>query len=90
MNNRAVISVIVSEVGDRSRGRPEGSLFYSCYEGNEEEGTTPFPGLLHFTLDTHLILLSVTIFKIFGMTRSGIESKSPGPLANTLPTRPIV
>ena len=23
------------------------------------EGTTPFPGLLHFTLDTYLILLSV-------------------------------
>ncbi len=23
------------------------------------EGTTPFPGLIHFTLDTYLILLSV-------------------------------
>ena len=23
------------------------------------EGVTPFPGLLHFTLDTYLILLSV-------------------------------
>ena len=23
------------------------------------EGATPFPGLLHFTLDTYLILLSV-------------------------------
>ena len=24
-----------------------------------EEGVTPFPGLLHFTLDTYFILLSV-------------------------------
>ena len=24
-----------------------------------KEGTTPFPGLLHFTLDTYLISLSV-------------------------------
>ena len=33
--------------------------------------------------------VSSTIFKIFGMTRSGIELRSPGPLANTLPTRPM-
>ena len=31
-----------------------------------------------------------TIFQVFGMTRPGIEPWSPGPLANTLPTRPIV
>ena len=30
---------------------------------------------------------SSTIFKVFGMTRPGIELMSPGPLANTLPTR---
>ena len=30
-----------------------------------------------------------TIFKVFGMTRPGIEPRSPGPLANTLPTRPM-
>ena len=30
-----------------------------------------------------------TIFKVFGMTRPGIEPRSPGPLANTLPTWPI-
>ena len=29
------------------------------------------------------------IFKVFGMTQPGIEPMSPGPLANTLPTRPI-
>ena len=30
---------------------------------------------------------SSTIFWVFGMTRPGIEPWSPGPLANTLPTR---
>ena len=59
------------------------------------EGATPFPGLLHFTLDTYLIFLSVKQggikyhFKVFGMIRPGIEPRSPGPLANTLPTRPM-
>ena len=33
--------------------------------------------------------VSSTIFKVFGMTRPGIESKFPGPLANTLPTGPM-
>ena len=28
-------------------------------------------------------------FKVFGMTRPGIEPRSPGPLANTLSTRPM-
>ena len=33
---------------------------------------------------------SSTIFlKVFGMTRSGIEPRSPRPLANILPTRPM-
>ena len=27
--------------------------------------------------------------KVFGMTQPGIEPRSPGPLANTLPTRPM-
>ena len=31
--------------------------------------------------------VSSTILKVFGMTRPGIEPRSPGPLANTLPTR---
>ena len=30
-----------------------------------------------------------TIFEVFGMTRPGLEPRSPGPLANTLPTRPM-
>ena len=56
------------------------------------EGTTPFPGLLHFKLDMYLILLrdkqgGIKFFKVFGMTQPGIEPRSPGPLANTLPTK---
>ena len=34
--------------------------------------------------------LSRTIFKVFGMTRPGIEPRSPGPLANTLPIGPVI
>ena len=54
------------------------------------EGATPFLGLLHFTLDPYLIMLSVKQgriryhFWVFGMTRLGIEPHYPGPLANTL------
>ena len=60
-------------------------------------GTTPrcwgwryaFPGLLHFTLDAYIIMLSVmqvassSIFWVFGMTRARVEPRSPGPLVNT-------
>ena len=28
-------------------------------------------------------------FKVFGMTRFGLETRFPGPLSNTLPTRPM-
>ena len=34
-------------------------------------------------------VVSSTIFKVFGMTRPGIEPRSPGPLANTLTAGPI-
>ena len=53
----------------------------------------PFLELLHFTLDTYLVLLSVKHegikyhFKVFCMTRPGIKTRSPGPLRNTLPMR---
>ena len=58
-------------------------------------GRYSFPGLLHFTLDPYLIMLSVKQggikyhFWAFGMTRPGIEPRSPGPLANTLTARPM-
>ena len=54
------------------------------------EGATPFPGLLHFTLDPYLIMLSVKQggikyhFWAFGMTRPGIEPWSSGLLVNSL------
>ena len=53
-------------------------------------GATPFPGLLHFTIDPYLIVLSVKQggikyhFWVFGMTRRGVEPRFPGPLANGL------
>ena len=34
-------------------------------------------------------VVSSSIFKVFGMTRPGIEPRSPGPLANTLTAGPI-
>ena len=37
----------------------EGSLFDSFLHQGVGEGATPFPGLLHFTLDPYLIMLSV-------------------------------
>ena len=51
------MNVSKSKVGERRRGWPEGSLFNSYY--TEILGRVPLPGLLHFTLDTYLILLSV-------------------------------
>ena len=35
-------------------------------------------------------VVSSSIFKVFGMTRPGIEPRSPGPLANTLTAGPII
>ena len=58
-------------------------------------GCYSFPGLLYFTLDPYLIMLGVKQggikyhFWVFGMTRPGIEPRSPGPLANTLTARPM-
>ena len=60
------------------------------------EGASPFPGLLHFTFDTYFIFPSVTQggikfhFKVFVMTRPGIKPRSSRPLANTLPTKPVL
>ena len=47
------------EVGDHSREWPEGSLFDNYNTKVYGEGSTPFPGLLHFTFDPYLIMLSV-------------------------------
>ena len=89
---RAHACTNIYKVGYRSRGRPEGSLFNSYYTVGaiSREGGTPFPRLLHFTLDPNLIMLSFKQdgfkyhFWVFGMTRPGIEPWSSGPLTNTL------
>ena len=79
----------VSWIGNLSWGQPEGSFFNSCYT----EAATPFPELLHLIRTLYFWVLSAevsgTIFKVFGMMWPWIEPRSPGPLANTLPTRPI-
>ena len=48
----------ISKFGDCSRGRPGSSLFNRYYT-EVCGGPTLFPGLLHFTLDPYLIMLSV-------------------------------
>ena len=47
-----------SKVGDLSLGWLKGSLFNSYQNWGVEEGATPFPGLLHFTLDLYHRVLS--------------------------------
>ena len=49
------------------------------------EGVTPFPGLLHFTPNTYLILLSVKLGGIrYHFKNLWYEETIGGPLANTL------
>ena len=54
------------------------------------KGASPFPGLLHFTLNPYLIMLclarrhQVWFFLVFSMTRHGIEPQSPRPMSNTI------
>ena len=54
------------------------------------EDTSPFSGLLHLplihTLSYWMLskVESSTVFWVFGMTRPGIETQSPGSLANTI------
>ena len=79
---------ISCDLSDHSRGHPKSSLFnsYCINRGIEEDA--PWIGLL--TLDMHFIMLGVKqgdikyYFLVFGRTRSGIESRSPGPLVNML------
>ena len=75
--------------------RAEGSLFNSYY--TEVYRRVLLLSLDYSTLPSIRTLycwvlskeLSITIFKVFGMTRSGIEPGSPGPLVNTLLIRPM-
>ena len=47
------------KVGDRRRGWPKGFLSKSKQHRGVVEGARPFPGLIHFTLDSYFIMLSV-------------------------------
>ena len=49
----------------------------------------PFPIATTLYCCMFLKAISSTIFKFYGMTRPGIEPRSPRPLANTLLTRPM-
>ena len=77
------VSWNVSTVGDRSRGRPGGSLFNSYY-------TEVLGRALLFSLNCSTLSLirtlyrwvlnkeeSSTIFKVFGMTQPGIQMEMP-------------
>ena len=70
------------KVGDLSRGWPQRFPFQYLPHRCVGEGTSPSPGLLHFTLDIYLMILSVKCF-VFGMTRPGTELRSPVPLEKT-------
>ena len=80
------VCLCVCKIGNRSREQS-----FSLGVG---KGATPFHGLLHFILDPYLINLSVKQdhikfhFWVFCMTRPATKPRSPGLLANTLPTLP--
>ena len=75
-------------VGDRSWGRQESSLFNGYYTEALllylDCSTLPLIRNLYRWVLSKAV--SSTIFKAFGMTRPRIEPRSPGPLANTVPT----
>ena len=91
--NCANIIYIYIYVGNRSRKRPEGSLFDSYYSevlGRAQTLSLDFSTLpLIRTLYCWVLskVVSSTIFKVFGMTQPWTEPRSPGPLTNTLPSR---
>ena len=90
---RPMVRYSKRKVGDRSRGRPEGSLFNSYYIDvlgralllSLDCSTLPLIRTLYRRVLRKWV--SSTIFKIFGLTR--LNRRSPRPLANTLPFRPM-
>ena len=66
-----------------AEGEPKALYSLAYYIRSVGQGTTPFSGLILFTIDLHLLIVSVQqrdimyYFCIFGMTRLGIEPKSP-------------
>ena len=58
-NTVSKLYVSKSNAGERSRVRPDGFFCHKLQHRGVGEGTSPFTGLLHFNLDTYLIMLSV-------------------------------
>ena len=83
---------MLSNLADWSQGRPEGPLFNSYYTEIQERAVllspdwSPHPWFAPYNNNCVLSkVVTWTIFKVFGMTRLGIEPRSRGLLANTLP-----
>ena len=89
------IYIEVSKVDDQSRRQPEGSLFNSYYTEvlgrtlllSQDCSTLPLLRTLFCRVLSKEV--SSTIFKVFGMTQPWTEPRSPEPLANTVPTKPM-
>ena len=58
INNFKCLPKEVSKLATLAEGDPKAPFSIATTRG-VGEGTTPFPGLLHFTLDPYLIMLSV-------------------------------
>ena len=87
---RRIHSISKSKVGDRGRGQPEATT-PRCRGGRYSFSWIDplYPRYVPLYCWVLSQELSSTIFKVFGMTRPEIEPKSPGPLENSLPTRPM-
>ncbi len=100
---KEILSRVTSQIRKLYRNiGPVGRVFAN---GLGDLGSMPgrvIPKILKMVLDTSLLSTqqykvwvkcskeaSSTIFKVFRMTRTGIEPRSPRPLANTLPTGPM-
>ena len=69
----------------RSRGRSRALAFCVGFAPKQTKGSSDWHPNIHTTNAQH----RVTIFWVFGMTRPGIEPRSPGLLANTLTIMPM-
>ena len=91
--NSITVARVNKKVGNLSRGQPEGSLFNSykievygrALLLSLDCSTLPLIRTLYgWVLSKEVLSI---IFKVFGITQPGTESRSPGPMVNTLPTK---
>ncbi len=57
--NRIYIYIYINKLATLVEGDPKAPFSIATTGVGVGEGGTPFPGLLHFTLDPYLIMLSV-------------------------------